>query len=110
MVMGDTMLASLLAVDEPAGPLLEQLDPPRRAVVVMAILGLVLLGITLVTCVMIGGRWVRKLARDEHGPTDITVANRRLRDTLRPILPDGDTKPGETAVIKRTSDETVAGK
>lgn len=91
-----------------AEPLIEQLDPPRRAAVLMAILGLVLLGIALVACVMIGGRWVRRLARDEHGPTKNTthVENQRLRKALEPVLPRGDAD--ETAIAPRKSDDTVA--
>jgi hypothetical protein len=47
-----------------AQQLWEALDPPRRASVVMALLGLVLLGVTLVACVMIGAHWVRRMSRD----------------------------------------------
>lgn len=110
MVAGDAVLRLtrvLFAVEEPAKPAFELLDPPRRAAVLMAILGLVLLGIVLVACVMIGGRWVRRLARHEHGPTKLKshIENQRLRETLAPILPAGDT--GETAVAERTGDDTV---
>ena len=74
---------------------LERLDPPTRARVIMALLGLVLLGVTLVACVMIGGRWVRRLAR--HSPhfaprvrasrvvdskTPVTTAAGPIDDTL----------------------------
>jgi hypothetical protein len=100
---------SLLAAEEAAEPLIEQLDPPRRAAVLMAILGLVLLGLALVACAMIGGRWVRRLARERQGPTTLTahVENQRLRTALEPILPAaGDT--AETKIIRRTSDQTIA--
>jgi len=112
MVTGNSSLelsANLLALQESAEPLLERLDPPRRAAVLMAILALVITGITLVACVMIGGRWVRRLARHELGRTKLTIhiENQRLRDALQPILPEGQT--GETTVAKRSSDETVAG-
>jgi hypothetical protein len=92
----------------PAEPLIERLDPPRRAAVLMAILGLVLVGLTLVACVMIGGRWLRRVARHQHGPTKNTshVENRRLRAALEPILPKGEA--GETTVSQRKSDDTVA--
>jgi hypothetical protein len=97
----------LLALQASAEPLLERLDLPRRAAVVMAIMGLVLTGLVLVACVMIGGRWVRRLARHQHERTTRTanIENQRLRDALRPILPDGAT--GETTVAERTTDETV---
>ena len=111
MVIGEAMMRlafTLLAVEESAKLPIERLDPPRRAAVLMAILGLVLVGLTLVACVMIGGRWVRHLARHELGRTKLTtnIENQRLRAALEPILPTGEA--GETTVAQRTSDETVA--
>lgn len=99
---------ALLAADEAAEPLIEQLDPPRRAAVLMSILALVLLGLVLVACTMIAGRWVRRLARERHGPTTLTehVENQRLRSALEPILPAGD--PAETKISRHTSDQTIA--
>ncbi len=103
------MTSVLLAVEERAEPLIKLLDPPRRAAVLMTILGLVLLGLMLVACVMIGGRWVRRIARHNLGRTRQTthVENQRLRDALRPILPQG--AAGETTVARPQSDETIAG-
>ena len=99
---------ALLAVEESAELPLDRLDPPRRAAVLMAVLGLVLVGLTLVVCVMIGGRWVRRLARHEHGRTKLTsnIENQRLRTALEPILPSGEA--GETTVARRKTDETVS--
>jgi hypothetical protein len=110
-----TLAQALFAVSQPAEsaePLLERLDPPRRAAVLMAILGLVLLGLLIVTCVMIAGRWTRRVARERHGSTRNTghVENRRLRKSLATILPDDEEVPtgaGETAIVRRRSDETV---
>jgi hypothetical protein len=104
------LLPLALAVEEAADTPLERLDPPRRAAVLMAILALVLTGLALVGCVMIGGHWVRRMARDTRGPTTNTmhIENKRLRDALEPILPPSDSVPGETVVSKRKSDETVA--
>jgi len=93
-----------------AEPLIERLDPPRRAAVLMAILGLVILGITLVACVMIGGRWVRRMARDKRGPTTLTghVENQRVRAALRTVLPAGEAgQAGETIIVERKSDQTT---
>lgn len=97
-----------LAAAARAEPLIERLDPPRRAAVLMAILGLVLLGLALVACVMIGGRWMRRVARHRLGHTRNTshVENRRLRAALEPILPQA--AAGETAVVHRRSDDTLA--
>ena len=99
-----------LTVEPAAEPLIERLDPPRRAAVVMALLGIVLVGVLLVGCVMIGSHWVRRMARHSRGPTTSTsnVANQRLRDALRPILPVGNTD--ETTIAKVSSDDTVAGR
>jgi hypothetical protein len=58
-----------IAVDEPA-PLLKRLDPPRRATVVMALVGLVVLGLGLVALVMLGGWFVRRRARQRARPTE----------------------------------------
>ena len=111
MVTGEPTLVlalALLAIEESAEPLIDRLDPPRRAAVLMAILALVLLGLALVACVMIGGRWVRRLARHEHGRTTITanVENQRLRSALKNILPTGEA--GETIAMEHRSDETKA--
>lgn len=103
------LATTLFAAEQSAEPLIERLDPPHRAAVLMAILALVITGIALVACIMIGGRWVRRLARHDLGRTKHTthIENQRLRDALRPILPEG--QPGETTIAKRESDETVAG-
>lgn len=99
---------ALLAVEASAEPLLERLDPPKRAAVLMSILALVLLGLALIACIMIGGRWVRRLARQRHGQTKLTthIENLRVRSALEPILPSAGTD--ETTVIKPKSDDTVA--
>jgi hypothetical protein len=111
MVIGEAPFALafiLLAIEESAEPLIDRLDPPRRAAVLMAILALVLLGLALVTCVMIGGRWVRRVARHEHGRTTITanIENQRLRAALTDILPVGEA--GETIAMEHRSDDTKA--
>ena len=87
-------ICSLVAA-APAEPVLERLDPPRRAAVVMALLALVLTGLLLVTCVMLGAHWVRRMAR--HKPTSPQTvtrnapSNQRLRDALESILPTANT-------------------
>jgi hypothetical protein len=102
------LAAWLLSAAESAEPLLRRLEPPSRAAALMAILGLVLLGLAMVICVMIGGRWVRRIARHDLGPTRLTrnAPKDRLRSALGPILPSGN--PGETTIVRRKSDDTVA--
>jgi hypothetical protein len=81
-----------------AAPVIEQLNPPQRVAVVMALLALVLTGLFLVTIAMLGGHWVRRLARHmpgKHRATNAAEAarqNRMLRESLRSVLPDVPTE------------------
>jgi hypothetical protein len=98
-----------LAVQEPAQPLLERLDPPKRAAVLMTILGLVLTGLMLVAGVMIGAHWVRRMARHMPRRKDRTaqLATNSDRDaTESPIgtLPEAGTD--RTVQIDAKSAET----
>jgi len=100
----------LLAVEE-TRPILERLDPPRRAAVVMALLALVLTGLMLVACAMLGAHWVRRMAR--HRPTSgraglapDTVSDRRVREALQEILPTF--KSSATVLIDPSTNETKA--
>jgi hypothetical protein len=52
-----------------AAPLAAALPPPVRAKLMMAILGIVVVGIGLVTMVLLGGRAVKRLARHRSGPS-----------------------------------------
>jgi len=99
---GDLVIP-LLLVGQPAEPVLERLDPPRRAAVVMALIAIALTGILLVTCVMLGANWVRRMARDRPRSTQknegslLSIENRRLREPLDSVLPpanDQDTLHG----------------
>ena len=91
-------------------PVLERLDPPRRAAVVMALMGLVLTGLVLVACVMLGSHWVRRLAR--HRPNGAspsagmrsTAGSMRTRKSLQSMLPDE--KTGDTVQIDDSTKET----
>jgi len=100
----------VLLAQKSTEPVLEQLDPPRRAAVVMALLGLVLTGLLLVTIVMLGAHWVRRLARHRPGeprPSSHAEAarkNRQLREALHGILPDA--KSGDTIQMDGATKET----
>ena len=98
--------AHVLLAEEAARPLLERLDEPRRAAVIMALLGIVLVGIFLVAAVMIGAHWVRRLARqdDRRARSQQLHESRRLRQSLRGILPE--TSTSETINVDGSSDET----
>jgi hypothetical protein len=60
-----------LAADAPqqVEPLLMRLDPQRRAKVLMALLGLVLVGVVLIAAAALGGRHVLRIARMRNRPT-----------------------------------------
>jgi hypothetical protein len=79
---------------------IERLDPPTRAMVLMALIGLVLVGLALILLTMIGARWVRRLGRERRAPRDW------------PKLRDRD--PGRSAEIDPVdgnySKETLAGR
>jgi hypothetical protein len=99
---------SLLAEHSPDA-VLEQLDPPRRAAVLMALLGLVLLGLLLVACVMIGAHWVRRMARHKPGMlrgqmVEAAAQNQQLRHALASVLPEA--KTDDTIQIGRSPSET----
>jgi hypothetical protein len=113
MVMYAATLAVLWTVllAEQKEPVLEQLDPPRRAAVVMALLALVLTGLLLVTCIMLGAHWVRRLARHKPDTRAINAAeaaaqNRKLRDALQSVLPEA--KSDDTIHLGRAPGDTQA--
>ncbi len=61
--------AILLAAADRAEPLLMRLDPEQRAKVLMAFVGLVLVGALLIAIVWLGGRHLRRIARNRPRPT-----------------------------------------
>ena len=111
MVIGWQILANagavLFAAARSAEPVLEQLDGPRRAAVIMALLALTLVGLFLIVFVMVGGHWVRRLARHRPGQQrrgQGAVAEGRLREALQHILPD--MKSSDTVLLDSSSKET----
>ena len=103
------VVSSVLLAKQPVELVLEQLDPPRRAAVVMALLALVLTGMLLVTCVMLGAHWVRRLARHKPGgkrsnAAETVTQNQLLRESLRSVLPEA--KTGDTVYLDASSRET----
>jgi hypothetical protein len=97
----------VFAVQQAGDAIFERLDPPRRAAVVMALLGLTLVGLFLITFAMVGGHWVRKLARHRPGrrqPGKDGVKEGGLREALRKFLPE--TKSSDTVMLDSSSKET----
>jgi hypothetical protein len=102
-----TVGAMLFAAEHSAEPVLEQLDGPRRAAVIMALLGLTLVGLFLITFVMVGGHWVRKLARHRPGRRRFStgeMAENRLHEALQNILPE--MKSNDTVLLDSSSKDT----
>jgi hypothetical protein len=104
-------LQNLFAAAQGAEPVLERLDPPRRAAVVMALLALTLIGLFFIVSIMVGGHWVRRLARHRPGKQgksadEAAARNLQLRKSLESVLPEAKTddtihmgtSPGDTKV------------
>lgn len=90
--LGSQAAAPLAWAEAEAQPLLMRLSPQNRVAVVMALLGLVLVGIGLVALAILGGRYVLREARRMPGPTP------RYEDAWyrKPLVPrDNDSKSGE---------------
>jgi hypothetical protein len=108
--LGATVAACcLLLAEQSTEPVIERLDPPRRAAVLMALLALVLTGLVLVACVMIGAHWVRRLARHTPGKgrnraAESASQTQRLRDALASVLPEA--KTDETVNLGRSPRDT----
>ncbi|MEN1681500.1 MAG: hypothetical protein AAGJ46_18110 [Planctomycetota bacterium] len=49
---------------EPAAAALERLEPEARVAVLMALVALVLVGLLLLSVIVIGARWVRRVANE----------------------------------------------
>ena len=79
----------VLAVEERAEPLLVRLDPEQRAKVLMALLGLILLGAFSIALVYFGGAHLRRIARSSPG------ASRDTRDDWyrKPLVPPDPPSP-----------------
>jgi hypothetical protein len=104
-------LAGNLLAAEDTRPVLEQLDKPQRAAVIMALLALVLTGLVMVACTMLGAHWVRRMAR--HRPASLRSSvtrdpsgNQCVREALQEILPM--LKSADTVHIDPSTKETRA--
>jgi hypothetical protein len=68
----------------------DKLSPPASAAVMMALLGIALLGLLIVVVILLGGSWVRKQGNFRRGPSVPPDRSPLLR---RP--PDGESTAGE---------------
>jgi hypothetical protein len=95
------------AAQKASGAAFDRLDAPTRAAVVMALLGLTLVGLFLITFVMVGGHWVRKLARHRPGRQRFgktAETDGQLREALQNILPE--MKSSDTVLLDSSSKDT----
>jgi hypothetical protein len=106
----ERLMVELLLAVQPPQPVLERLDPQRRTAVIMAIILMVVIGLILVTCTMLGGRWVRHVARQKPRPSRLATdspsadENDNLRESLDGVLPQ--VNPDETIHTDREKGET----
>ena len=100
---------SILLAQTAKEPLIKQLDPERNVALMMALLGLVLIGITLVACIMVGGHWVRRLARSQPSQKTMTKKNGEAwRGTVAKMLSAEmlEGKANETMAVDQATDDT----
>ena len=106
----ERLAVALLLAAQPAEPVLERLEAPKRMFVIMAIIFIAITGLLLVTCTMLGARWVRGIARQKPRTPRVdtgaqpTTESNNLRAVLDGILPQAD--PGETIHLDREPGET----
>ncbi len=82
------IVSMLLAAAGDAQPI-EKLPPPTRAAVIMALLGLVILGLFVVVAILLGGHWVRRLGKHRGGPS--------VPPDVAPMRPDQTTSSDQHA-------------
>ncbi len=95
----------LLLADASTDTVLERLEPERRAAVVLALVGLALLGVLLAVITMLAGRWAR-----HERPLRGTRLGRwaRGRTHRQPKISNRDLRHGETMVSDQDSEDTRA--
>lgn len=109
MVDSTTVVGTLILAQKEVDPVLQRIDPPRRAAVIMALLALTLIGLFLIIFIMVGGHWVRRLARHRPGRRgkrgrEISAEDAQLRASLESILPEA--KTDDTVQFGRSSPDT----
>ena len=89
----------ILAQAEPA----KEMPPTTRAIAMMALLGIALLGMLLVVIILLGGHWVRRQGYHRRGPAvppDLILKKNPPSD--QPNLPEGENSTNETAITDNT--------
>ena len=110
MVAGyQAITAVLIAAQQTGDAVIERLDPPRRAAVLMALLGLTLVGLFLITFIMVGAHWVRRLARHRPGERRIGGNGAPPPAVPGPPQPVPDLRSDDTVLLDTASRETRTG-
>jgi hypothetical protein len=109
MVDFRAIITGLLLAQKEVDPVLQRIDPPRRAAIIMALLALTLIGLFLIIFTMVGGHWVRRLARHRpgkraRGQRDASAQDAQLRASLESILPEA--KTDDTVQFGKSSPDT----
>jgi hypothetical protein len=81
----------------------DKLSPPASAAIMMALLGIALLGLLIIVIVLLGGNWVRKQGNFRRGPSVPPDRLPLARRTADGDSPDGD----ETSPTAQTGVDTV---
>lgn len=86
------------------GPSGKPMPPTTKAIVLMALLGIVLLGLLLVVLILLGGHWVRRVGSHRRGPS--VPPDLVIRNEPPPRVPPGNSQqsPGDTFTDDRTQD------
>ncbi len=78
----------VVSQDNHSEMLLSQTIPePTRTIVLMALLGIALLGVLIVVSILLGGHWVRRLGGHRRGPSvplDRRLKSRESRESAPP--------------------------
>lgn len=109
LVIRGLFVVHVLLAEKEVPPALERMKPEQRAAVIMALLALTLIGLFLAIFIMVGGHWVRRLAR--HRPRargnrgrEISTEDAQLRASLESILPEA--KTDDTVQFGKASPDT----
>ena len=80
----------------------DKLSPPASAAVLMAVLGIALLGLLLNVIILLGGNWVRKQGNYRRGPSvppDRTPIRRKSADNSEePAAGEETSIPGQAGI------------
>lgn len=95
----------LVATDEASQTLLERLAPEQRAAVILALVGLCLLGVLLAVVTLLAGRWAR-LERPPR-PTRAPLRARLARDQEPGNAPLSEEVSRSDTIVEKPDDDTI---